>query len=198
MREDDKMVAYDPTLATHGDPKGRLLQRFWEVMRMIFFCLTPWFCRSWRRGIFILMGGDAAAKVSLSRTCRLDFPWNISIGRGSSVADSVLIRASTKVTIGSNVCISEGVKVLTASHIVDSCHFDLLRRPVVIHDNVWIAMNALILPGVTIGGGAIVAAGAVVTKDVEPWTVVGGNPAKFIRRRVLCDNEGRGGHAKIC
>ena len=55
-------------------------------------------------------------------------------------------------------------------------------------DNVWVATGAVILPGVTIGEGAVVAAGAVVVKDVEPWTVVGGNPAKFIKKRGLTQN----------
>ena len=77
--------------------------------------------------------------------------------------------------------------MLTASHDVSSPHFDLVRKPVVICDNVWIAMGAIVLPGVTIGEGAVVAAGAVVAKDVLPWTVVGGNPARFIKKRELTE-----------
>ena len=77
---------------------------------------------------------------------------------------------------------------MPASHDVSSPTFDYFVSPVVIKDNVWIATGAIILPGVTIGEGAVVGAGAVVTKDVEPWTVVGGNPAKFIKKRVLRDD----------
>lgn len=58
------------------------------------------------------------------------------------------------------------------------------RNPVIINDNVWIGMNAIILPGVTIGKGAVIAAGSVVTKDVPPYSLVGGNPAKIIRQQV--------------
>jgi acetyltransferase-like isoleucine patch superfamily enzyme len=77
------------------------------------------------------------------------------------------------------------VKLITGSHEISSGHFDLITRPITVEDNVWIATGAMILPGVTIGEGAVVAAGAVVTKDVEPWTVVGGNPARFIKKREL-------------
>ncbi len=75
--------------------------------------------------------------------------------------------------------------MLSGSHQLESQYFDLITKPITIKDNVWIATDAIILPGVTIGEGAVVAAGAVVSKDVEPWTVVGGNPARFIKKRVL-------------
>jgi acetyltransferase-like isoleucine patch superfamily enzyme len=75
--------------------------------------------------------------------------------------------------------------LITGSHDISISTFDLITKPITIMDNVWVATGAMILPGVTIGEGAVVAAGAVVTKDVEPWTVVGGNPAKVIKRRIL-------------
>lgn len=87
--------------------------------------------------------------------------------------------------IGKNVCIGEDVRLITGSHDVTSPHFNLVTRPITINDNVWIATGAIVLPGVTIGEGAVVGAGSVVTKDVEPWSVVAGNPAKFIKKREL-------------
>ena len=63
-------------------------------------------------------------------------------------------------------------------------------KPIVIEDYVWIATGAMILPGVTVGEGAVVAAGSVVTKDVPPWTVVAGNPAREVKKRVLKSIEG--------
>ena len=92
-----------------------------------------------------------------------------------------------KISIGNNCCIGDDVYLLTGAHDVSSVHFDLVTKPITIMDNVWIATGAIVLPGVTIGEGAVVAAGAVVTKDVEPWTVVAGNPAKFIKKRELKD-----------
>ena len=178
-------VAFNPRESTHASPKERIMERVWEVARAMLFLSSPWFARRWRNRVFQLFGGKSSADVSLARKCRLDFPWKIEIGEFSHVGDYVLIRGGGGVHIGKNVCISEDTKILTSSHDVASPTFDLVRRPVFINDSVWIAMSAIILPGVTIGEGAVVAAGAVVTKDVEPWTVVAGNPAREIRKREL-------------
>ena len=89
------------------------------------------------------------------------------------------------IVLGDNATISQGVKLCTASHNITSKIMELTTAPITIRSNAWVAGWSIVLPGVTIGDGAVVAAGAVVTKDVEPWTVVGGNPAKFIKKRVL-------------
>ena len=83
------------------------------------------------------------------------------------------------------MCIGEYCKIITGDHDICSLNFDLKESSIRIQDNCWIATGAMILSGVTVGEGAVVAAGAVVTKDVEPWTVVAGNPAKFIKKREL-------------
>ena len=92
-----------------------------------------------------------------------------------------------KIFIGDQATVSQGVRLCTASHDISSKTMELSTSPISIEANAWVAGWSLILPGVTIGEGAVVAAGAVVTKDVEPWTVVGGNPAKFIKKRELSD-----------
>jgi len=110
-------------------------------------------------------------------------------GRKSNLvvgADSVVGRATialhATVTLGACVCINDGVLILTASHNVSDPAWGQTHAPVVICDYAWVAMNAIILPGVTIGQGAVVAAGAVVTKNVAPFTIVAGNPAKPISK----------------
>ncbi len=140
-------------------------------------------CLKNRRGICQLPGS-----VSLARKCRIDYPWRLKMGEKSSLGDGAWAYCLDHITIGKNCCIGEDVRLLTGSHDVASPRFDLVTKPIVIQDNVWVATGAIILPGVTIGEGAVVAAGAVVTKDVEPWTVVGGNPAKFIKKRELKDD----------
>ncbi|WP_461453691.1 acyltransferase [Mucilaginibacter sp.] len=86
-------------------------------------------------------------------------------------------------TIGNNVNISTQVVIWTLHHDYNSPDFAQAGSPVIIEDYVWLCSRAIILPGVTIGEGAVVAAGAVVTKNVEPYTVVGGVPAKYIAKR---------------
>lgn len=82
--------------------------------------------------------------------------------------------------IGRCVCINDGAKLLTATHDVSDPGWATVARPIVIEDHVWIATNAIILPGVTLGRGAVVGAGAVVSKDVPPLGIVAGNPARLL------------------
>jgi acetyltransferase-like isoleucine patch superfamily enzyme len=88
-----------------------------------------------------------------------------------------------KVTVGNNVSIAPDFYVLSLSHDKDSPVFDTVVGDVVIGDNVWIGAKVMVLPKVTVGEGAVLGAGSVVTKDVEPFTVVAGNPAKPIGTR---------------
>lgn len=82
--------------------------------------------------------------------------------------------------IGRHVCINDGVKILTASHSVTDPHWATVAKAISIGDYVWIATNAIILPGVTIGRGAVIGAGAVVAKDVASSAVIAGNPAQVL------------------
>lgn len=87
------------------------------------------------------------------------------------------------ITIGNNVLIGHNVVLATLNHSMNPAERgNLLPKPIVIGNDVWIGAGAIVLPGVTIGDGAIIAAGAVVTKNVEADTIVGGVPAKFLRR----------------
>jgi putative colanic acid biosynthesis acetyltransferase WcaF len=92
-----------------------------------------------------------------------------------------------KITIGANVVISQKTSLYTASHDITSVQNKWISAPIVIEYQVWIAAEAFVMMGVTIGEGAVVGARAAVFKDVEPWTVVGGNPAKFIKKRELSE-----------
>lgn len=173
--------------------RERLVQRLWEFMRVILLRSTPWFAVRWRRfwtRVFSCLQpgrGCISSSVSIARTARLDYPWKISVGSDSSIGEYSWIQAQAEVDIGKNVCIGEYCKIITGDHDICSLNFDLKEASIRIRDNCWVATGAMILSGVTVGEGAVVAAGAVVTKDVEPWTVVGGNPAKFIKKRELND-----------
>ena len=89
------------------------------------------------------------------------------------------------ITLGGRCDGQSGVKLCTAGHDITSKIMELTTDPIVIGANALVAGWSIVLPGVTIGEGAEVAAGAVVTKDVKPWTVVGGNPAQLIKKREL-------------
>lgn len=110
-------------------------------------------------------------------------PRLLSIGAGVSIGRAVLLDARGGIDIGDGVNISSHVRFMTGKHLVDDPVFAHSYDPIVIGDHAWIALGATVLGGVTIGSGAVVAAGSVATADVEPYTVVGGVPARPIRKR---------------
>nr|WP_294781771.1 acyltransferase [uncultured Flavobacterium sp.] len=107
---------------------------------------------------------------------------NLSIDDFSTLG-KVEIALHDKVSIGKYVCINDGVIILSASHDVSDPLWRHKKAPISIGDYAWIATNAIILPGVTIGKGAVVGAGAVVSKDVKDYSIVIGNPAKEIEKK---------------
>ncbi|MBI3945606.1 MAG: acyltransferase [Armatimonadetes bacterium] len=108
---------------------------------------------------------------------------NIAIGAHSTIGRRTYLDGRAGLAIGDCVSISPDVQIITAQHDMDDPDFADVLAPVVIEDYVWIGTRAMILPGVRIGRGAVVAAGAVVTRDVPPLAVVAGVPARRIRER---------------
>lgn len=187
-------MVFDPVCTSVMPVREKIVERLWEILRPLICGCTPWFMRKWRlrwtRLVASLIKGEHmyCSSVGLSRSCRIDYPWRIKIGEQSSIGNSSWVYALAPITIGRKCCIGDEVKLLTGTHDVSSSRFALVTRPIVIGDNVWIATGAMVMPGVTIGEGAVIAAGSVVTKDVAPWTIVGGNPARHIKdRKLRCD-----------
>lgn len=126
-------------------------------------------------------------RTSIHRGCRLYRPSGVHIGDHTIINREVLLDGRMDLSIGQNVSISEGAYIFSLEHDPNSSNFSDRGAPVTIRDRVFIGARAIVLPGITIGEGAVVAAGAVVTHDVEPYTIVGGVPARPIgqRRRDL-------------
>ena len=114
----------------------------------------------------------------------IDSKENFELGKNSVINQKCRLDNRGSIKIGDNVSISSEVCILTADHDLQSKEFKGRTRPVVIEDYVFIGTRAMVLPGVTLGKGSAVAAGAVVTKNVEPFTVVAGVPAKPIDQRT--------------
>lgn len=105
-------------------------------------------------------------------------PKKVSIGKGTVVGYNCELDGRKILTIGENVNISSDVKFYTLQHDYNSRVFEAVGAPIIVEDYAWISVRAIILPGVRIGEGAVIAAGAVVAKNVEPYSIMGGVPAK--------------------
>ena len=169
--------------------KSKLARVLWNIVYWALFRTTAdkfGLFEKWRIVLLKCFGAKIGAKThSIYSTAEIWAPWNLELGDNVALSQHANIYAVDKIRIGNNSVISREVFLCSASHDISSPIMELTTAPITIGSNCWICARAIILPGVTIGDGGVVAAGAVVAKDVEPWTVVGGNPAKFIKRRSL-------------
>lgn len=134
-------------------------------------------------------GARIGKQVRIYPSARIYFPWNLVIGDWSSIGEWALVYDLGKVTIGNKVTISHRVHLCAGSHDYRDPAMPLLKPPIHIADEAWICADAFIGPGVTVAEGAIVGARAVVVRNVAPWKITAGNPARVIKERIRYDLE---------
>jgi acetyltransferase-like isoleucine patch superfamily enzyme len=136
-----------------------------------------------RLAVYRSLGARIGQHTSIHRGCQFYNLPGIEIADNTVVNQNVILDGRCDLRIGRNVSISEQAILYTLQHDLDDPDFAVVGGPLVVYDYAFVGARAIVLPGVTIGEGAAVAAGAVVTKDVQPYTVVGGIPARMIRQR---------------
>lgn len=164
---------------------GRLV---WNLTYLIFFRpfdLNPF--KSYRSFILKIFGAKVGIGANIYASAKIWAPWNLEIGENSTLGPNVDCYNQGKIKIGSNTTISQKSYLCASSHDISDPKINLILCPISIGDQVWVAADAFIGPNVEIGQGAVVGARSCVFKNVDPWSVVGGNPAKFIKKRVLRD-----------
>lgn len=137
-----------------------------------------------RKWFYQLLGAKIGKNTVVCRRVDMIFPKGLRLDNNVSVGWFVDLDARGGITVGHDTNISSHTKFITGSHDVDDPNFEASFKPITIGHHCWIGTGAIVLQGVTIGDGAVVAAGAVVTKDIPPYEVWGGVPAKFIRART--------------
>lgn len=150
-----------------------------------------------RRALMKLGGAKIGAGSSIHMGCRFFSLKNVRIGKDTIIGDHVFLDGRDKLIIGDHTDIASQVLIYNSEHDINSENFGVILSPVEIGDYVFIGPRAIILPGVKIGKGAVVAAGAVVTEDVGEFTIVGGIPAKVIGERKNKDPHYRLGRARL-
>ncbi|GAB3180960.1 acyltransferase [Telluribacter humicola] len=138
--------------------------------------------RNIRRAYLNTQGANIHECAEISDTIINGRKSNLTVGAFTFIGKANLA-LHDRIVIGERVCINDGVHLLTASHDVNDPQWQHVKAPIIIDDFAWICTSAIILSGVHIGKGAVVGAGAIVSKDVKDWEIVVGNPAKAITKK---------------
>ncbi len=163
--------------------RSKFLRALWYAVSLVVFESGLPFPSSVKRGILRSFRARIGTGAVVKPHVRIKFPWQLAIGNHSWIGEGTWIDNLAEVRIGSHVCISQGVYFCTGSHDHRKRDFDLLTAPITVADGAWVAARSTLIGGVTIGANALVAAGSLVRRDVDPAAMVGGNPAVFIRHR---------------
>jgi len=168
---------------SRGHQVKRLL---WGVCWLV---LARWLPRSlgcgWKRFLLRCFGAKLSPTAVVYSSTRIYAPWNLEMGAHSCLANDVDCYNVDRVVIGDNTTVSQKSYLCTASHDITKGDLPLITAPIVIEDQVWVGADVFVGMGVTVKQGAVVGARSSVYKDVPGWTVVGGNPARVLKERVL-------------
>ena len=134
-----------------------------------------------------LFGAKIGTNVVIKNNVTIKYPWKLTMGNDVWLGENCWIDNLDYVTIGSDVCISQGALLLTGNHDYKKISFDYRNAPIKIENGAWIGANCTVCPGVVVGTHAILTVGSIATKNIELWGVYQGNPATKIRER--CINE---------
>ena len=167
-------------------PGGSVIKRIlWYYTNLLFFKsgLFPFY--GFKNVLLRWFGAKIGNEVEIKPCVNIKYPWLLSIGNEVWIGENVWIDNLVQVTIGNNVCISQGAVLLTGNHNYKKSSFDLITGEVLVQDGVWIGAFSIVNLGITAHSHAVLAGGAVATKDLETYGVYQGNPAIKIRNRKI-------------
>lgn len=154
------------------------------------FRFSPRICFGFRAFLLRCFGAKIGKQVNIYPTASIQYPWNLWIDDQAAIGEFARIYNLGQLRVGKRATISQHAHLCGGSHDYQSTNMQLIKSPIVIEDDAWVCADAFVGPGVTIGAGAVVGARAVVMKDVEPWTVVAGNPAVKVKDRRMAESQG--------
>jgi len=161
------------------------------IWAVVWFCFAKPFPRRvanrWKITLLQMFGAKVARSSVVYSSAKIFMPWNLIMEEYACLGPEVDCYNAARITLKRNAIVSQYSFLCTASHDITDRNHVQIAKPIEIGERAWIAADVFIGPGVIVGEGAVVGARAVVFKDVEPWTVVGGNPARFIKKRIIGD-----------
>jgi len=167
--------------------RGRslLIVQLWWLVQATLFAGSPQFLYGWRRFLLRLFGARIGKKVLIRPTVRITYPWKVSIGDFSWIGDDVVLYSLGPIYIGSNTVISQKSYLCTGSHDLTRSTFNIYNKPVEIGNQVWIAADVFVAPGVKIGDGSVIGARSTVLQNIPAAKICYGNPARPVKDRPV-------------
>lgn len=165
--------------------KNRIGRFIWEVVYLVLFRPTPKYLHGWRMWLLRVFGARIGRGAAVHPSVKIWAPWNLEMGDVACLGPYVDCYNVDRISVGAYCTVSQYSYLCGATHDYTKSTMPLIPMPIHLGNRVWVAADAFIGPGVTVGEGAVVGARSSVYQDVEPWTVVAGNPARFLKRRVL-------------
>jgi putative colanic acid biosynthesis acetyltransferase WcaF len=177
------------TKSKYGGPSfsmgHRLTRLAWSLSWTVFASWTPTPLHGWRRFLLRLFGAKIGRGAHIYSSARIWYPRNLIMDRNACIGPRVDCYSMARITIGVNAVVSQNAELCAGTHDVGDAQFHLIAKPITIGDHAWVASGAFVGPGITIGEGAVLGARAVAFKDIAPWEIHVGNPARFLRRREM-------------
>ncbi len=157
----------------------------WRMVQQIIFHVDWVKAYGMKRKIMKSYGAQLDANVVFKPKATITFPWKLSVGKNTWIGEQAWLLNLEQITIGANVCISQRAFLCTGNHDWSKDSFDLIAKPIVIEDGVWVCADVFIGPGVTVGKNTIVTVGSVVTNNLPPDMICSGNPCVPVKNRKV-------------
>lgn len=166
-------------------PRNLILRLSWAIVNSIVFNSYLPIPSIFKVLVLKLFGSKVGKGLVIKPKVNIKYPWNISIGNNVWIGECVWIDSLANISIGHNVCISQGAYLLCGNHNYSKSTFDLIINNIEIHDGAWIGAKAIVCPGVVMKEHSVLSVGSTATKELESFTIYQGNPAKKTKSRII-------------
>ena len=174
--------AYDNSWYKPGHPVKRWL---WYIFNILFFKTSLFPLYRFKVFLLRLFGARIGHNVLIKPSVNIKYPWFLETGNNVWIGEGVRIDNLAMVKLGDHVCLSQWCLLLTGNHDYTKSTFDLMVKPIILEDGVWIGAGSVVCGGVTVGHHAVVTVGSVATGALEPMSIYRGNPAVKVKERVI-------------
>lgn len=165
--------------------RSRLVEALWIFVGAPILASRLMLSAQVRSALLRLFGAQIGVNMYMKPGVRVKFPWYLSVGDHCWIGEDVWIDNLAPVAIGSHVCVSQGAYLCTGNHDWSVSNLKLFKRPIRLERGCWVGAKTLVGPGVTVHEGAVLTAGSVATKDLQPFGIYSGNPAVLIKQRTM-------------